>query len=191
LNATSLLVVLWVGCVVTGLAAFLDYETTPGAAGAAHSDWPASSRLQIRRNGPELVMFVHPRCPCTRASLGELARLMADCQGLVTARVLFFKPADGEPGWEQTDLWRTATGIPGVEAIADEAGRERDLFGVETSGHVLLYDAAGHLRFSGGITASRGHSGNNAGREAISDLLRHGATDRDQTFVFGCPLRTR
>jgi hypothetical protein len=37
---------------------------------------------------------------------------------------------------------------------------------------VLSYDAAGTLRFSGGITASRGHEGANTGRTALTDLVR-------------------
>jgi hypothetical protein len=52
----------------------------------------------------------------------------------------------------------------------------------------LLYDTAGRLLFSGGITAARGHSGDNAGREAIVALLAGAPTDRTQTPVFGCKL---
>ena len=33
--------------------------------------WPAAGALQLSTAGKTLVMFVHPHCPCTRASLGE------------------------------------------------------------------------------------------------------------------------
>ena len=44
--------------------------------------------------------------------------------------------------------------------------------GATTSGHVLLYDAGGVLRFAGGITDGRGHEGDNAGLDAALALLR-------------------
>jgi hypothetical protein len=75
-----------------------------------------------------------------------------------------------------------------VSVRIDEAGREAARFGATTSGHVLLYDRGGRLRFSGGITASRGHVGDNAGRAALLGLLIHGETERERTPVFGCPL---
>jgi hypothetical protein len=65
-----------------------------------------------------------------------------------------------------------------------EAGR----FGAETSGHTLLYGADGRLLFSGGITASRGHAGENAGESAIIALVNHQTPLRSQTLVFGCSL---
>jgi hypothetical protein len=44
------------------------------------------------------------------------------------------------------------------------------------------------LIFSGGITASRGHAGENAGVLALVALLTHGRPERRATSVFGCPL---
>jgi hypothetical protein len=135
-------------------------------------------------------MAVHPRCPCTRASLAELGRLMARSQGRLVAQVLVRAPANDSNSWTRTDLWRAAEAIPGVRAIADPNGAEAAQFGLETSGHVLLYDAAGRLRFSGGITPARGHEGDNAGRVAILAVL----DGEDETgplarhVVFGCAL---
>ena len=47
----------------------------------------------------------------------------------------------------------------------------------------------GRLLFRGGITPSRGHEGDNAGRRRIASLLANGSADGRQTRVFGCPLR--
>jgi hypothetical protein len=52
----------------------------------------------------------------------------------------------------------------------------------------MLYDVNGRLLFSGGITGSRGHAGDNAGRTAILALLHREASGRNDTFVFGCSL---
>jgi hypothetical protein len=117
-----------------------------------------------------------------------LAAIMAHCQGRLTTYVLFLKPPGFADDWEKTDLWQSAASIPGVEAVIDDGGAEARRFRSATSGQTILYDAHGHLLFSGGITGSRGHSGDNAGRSAIVALVNTGAAERAETFVFGCPL---
>src|SRR4051812_45988136 len=86
---------LWIVAVGSGQWVLLNYDTAPGATSHVSSDWPEGSQLRRDAGRPQLLMFVHPRCPCSRASLGELAQLMGDCQGLVTAHVLFFTPLGG------------------------------------------------------------------------------------------------
>ena len=181
---------LWAILAGAGLKILANYELGPGHAGNAPVVWPVSSRLQRHPGRATLVMVAHPRCPCTRASIGELALLMAHGQGRATATVLFVKPAGFEDGWEKSDLWAGAAAIPGVTAVSDENGVEALRFGAKTSGQTILYDAEGRLLFSGGITASRGHSGDNAGRSAIVALLTRGTATRRQTSVFGCTLET-
>jgi hypothetical protein len=194
----------------------LNYEFTPGAVGTPSGSWPVdptsargATGLRPDRRCAHLVMFAHPRCPCTRASIAELAHVMARAQGSAAATVLFYRPRQFPPGWERTDLWRSAAAIPGVTVRADPEGREAQRFGVVTSGHVLLYDRAGQLLFTGGITGSRGHEGDNAGCDSIIRLLTGGPTAptvrgpaptrewsagetltaRRHTFVYGCPIR--
>jgi hypothetical protein len=133
-------------------------------------------------------MLAHPQCPCTRASLRELELLMAKLNGCLTAKVLFYQPENAPADWASSDLWETASRIPGVSAAWDRAGAEARRFGGATSGHVVVYDAGGRLIFSGGITPSRGHSGHNAGRSAIVSALLHGASERTSSPVFGCSL---
>ncbi|HYE66176.1 MAG TPA: hypothetical protein VD966_11365, partial [Pyrinomonadaceae bacterium] len=160
----------------------------PGLAARPPARWPADSRIQRAPGRAILVMLAHPHCPCTRASIGELASLMAHCEGRLTAYVLFLKPTGSSVDWERTDLWHSAEKIPGVNVLLDEGGHEARRFHAATSGQTVLYDTAGRLLFSGGITGSRGHSGDNAGRSAIVSLLNTGAAQREETFVFGCPL---
>jgi hypothetical protein len=163
------------------------YESTPGDVGAVPRSWPGS-RIQRAPGRATLVMLAHPHCPCTRASMDELAQIMASAQGRVVAYVLFLKPKQAGGDWEKTDLWQSAAAIPGVTVLSDLDGGEARRFGVKTSGHTLLFDSDGRLRFSGGITESRGHSGDNAGRSAIVSLLNNHRADRAQTSVFGCSL---
>ena len=186
LSAASLL---WLGLIGVGLGIIWDYENRPARAAAVPPLWPVESQLQPAPDRPTLVMLAHPRCPCTRASVGELALLMARSQGLVKASVLFYKPAQEPDEWARTDLWRSAAAIPGVTVLQDDDGREARRFNSTTSGQVVLYDAKGRLLFSGGITGSRGHSGDNDGRSAVAALLTRGAARAPgQHSVFGCAL---
>jgi hypothetical protein len=195
--------ILWAAAVAFGFARMLRYGATPGDAGTPSPAWPAGSGLQIDRRRANLVMIAHPRCPCTRASIAELARVITRAPPSVSAHVLFYRPRSSPRGWERTDLWRSAAAIPGVTVRADPEGREARRFGARTSGHVLLYDRAGQLLFSGGITGARGHLGDNAGSDRVIRLLTRDATAwtsdgagldrgsrgaRGQTCVFGCPL---
>lgn len=178
----------WVLMIGAGLGLLWGYENAPGAVAATPARWPAESRIRPAADRATLVMLAHPHCPCTRASVGELDRLMAQAQGRVTAYVLFLKPSGSTDNWERTDLWQSAARIPGVNVVADDGGVESRRFHALTSGQTALYDEAGRLLFSGGITGSRGHSGDNAGRSAIVSLLTAGEAEAAETFVFGCPL---
>jgi hypothetical protein len=75
-----------------------------------------------------------------------------------------------------------------VTVLRDDGGGEARAFGVATSGQTLLYDSRGALVFNGGITGSRGHAGDNAGRAALIALIGRAPTDRSGANVFGCPL---
>ena len=168
------------------------YEHAPGLdPQTAPPIWPAESRMKRVPGRASLLMFAHPQCPCSSASLGELALLMTHLQGITEANVIFYRPPELPVDWHETALWNAAAKIPGLTVRVDEDGLERRLFGIATSGHTLLYDEHGALQFSGGITAARGHSGDNAGRTAILSLLRGTRSGRDSTFVFGCSLFNR
>jgi len=178
----------WAVAVIAGLGLLAVHGSTPGRAGHPPGAWPRSSVVKPATGCVNLVMAVHPRCPCTRASVAELARLMARSEGRVQAHVLFLAPQSKEEGWERSGLWASASEIPGVRAIADVGGAEAARFGLETSGHVLLYDANGELRFSGGITDGRGHEGDNAGLDAAIDVLSGRAGATASYPVFGCRM---
>jgi hypothetical protein len=180
--------IVWALAVGIGLRFILNYESTPGRSGATPTEWPAESQLQRTPAMPTLVMMIHPHCPCSRASIGELSLLMTESQGRVNAEVVFVKPKDFPDEWEKTDLWNSAAMIPGVKVTVDNEGLEAHRFGSQTSGQVMLYGADGQLLFSGGITSARGHSGDNDGRNAIVSLLTKNSSEIRETPVFGCPI---
>ena len=97
------------------------------------------------------------------------------------------RPGAGKAdSWIHT--WHAASDLPGTAVISDLGGREVDLFRAAISGETVVYDAAGDLRFHGGITGARGHAGDNAGCSAVESYANTGAAPLAQTSVFGCPI---
>lgn len=178
----------WAVVIVCGMRVLYAHQLTAGAPASAPGSWPVESGIIRDPARPTLVMLAHPRCPCTRASIGELAILMNRLKGRVSARVLFVELASAEGQWEASGLVKSAARIPGVSAIVDEGGREAEWFGARTSGQVLLYGVGGDLQFAGGITPGRAHMGDNTGFDRIVSLVSRGVSDQPWSSVFGCPL---
>jgi hypothetical protein len=76
-----------------------------------------------------------------------------------------------------------------VRIIDDVGGREAARYGIVTSGHVLLFDPSGARLFSGGITGSRAHEGDNDGAEAVVRLVMGSGPAVPAHPVFGCAVR--
>lgn len=190
----------WSLALASGLAILYDYEFHPGAAAAPPRSWPAASRLRLPAQQSSLLMFVHPHCPCTRASIGELERLLPALADSVSVRIVVFSPIDATPGWHRSTLWDACRQLPGVEVVLDRNSSETERFGVTTSGHVLLYDDSGALQFSGGLTASRGHAGPALGQSQLVARLQPGErsvlsgvvsnVEPDRCLSFGCEFRS-
>lgn len=183
-----LLGVFWLLASIAGFQALDRYSLTPGPVGPEASDWPVDSQLVPSSEGFTLLYFAHPRCPCTRAGLGELEQLLVRTGKQLKAQVIFYRPAEEADDWARTGLWERAELVAGISVRVDAGGEEARRFGVATSGETLLYDNRGSLRFHGGITAARGHSGDNPGRTSLQDYFRTGTLEIPQTPVFGCSL---
>jgi hypothetical protein len=179
----------WVFAVLGGTGLLWRYKSTPGAVASVAPVWPSGTEIVTREpDRATIVMLAHPFCPCTAASLGELARLMAEVGDKATAHVLFLRPEDVPSDWEDSDLWQQASRIRGVHVAWDPDGREARRFGAQTSGQTVVYDAAGAQIFRGGITSARGHAGDNIGSDSIASLLLRGRADQRTSSVFGCSL---
>lgn len=179
----------WLGCISAGLTWLNVYASTSSSQGETPQQWPMESQLPLPENSSQLVMFVHPRCPCTQASLAELDRVITKHrdQVLLVASV----PPDFESGksnqWMNSPARRWAL-ARNVKLTFDIGGQEAERFGAHASGFCAVYDAEGQLQFRGGITQTRGHEGWNAGTEAIVNLLNNKSTVVAEHPVFGCCL---
>ena len=118
-------------------------------------------------------------------------RIMASCRGRVDASVLLLSTEGADPEWEQTDARAALLAMPGIRVVSDPGGVEAGVFGAETSGKTLLFDGQGRLVFSGGITGSRGHEGDNPGEDAVIDWITRGTSDLRTSAVYGCSLKAR
>jgi hypothetical protein len=180
---------LWVSALAGGFTLVWKYKSTPGdAQERPPSRWPAASRMARAPGRHTLVMFVHPHCPCTRASVAELGRLMSRLGETVSARVRVLRPKEASTEWDHTSVWDRAAAVPSVMVEADEDGQDAALFNAVTSGQTLLYDGAGQLLFSGGLTSARGHEGDSFGHRRILALVTSGKADRTDSPIFGCSL---
>ncbi len=83
---------------------------------------------------------------------------------------------------------RQLQGVQGLTVCYDDGASLSRRFGVLTSGHVLVYDQSGRLRYSGGITPARGHRGENFGRNAVLAALGGERAECPGVPPFGCPL---
>ena len=190
LATSAPLLVIWGGAVAIAAGGLVRYQMTSGAPGrAAPHSWPAGLGDIARKPGRlTLVMTLHPKCPCSRASLHELSQLMTRAAEKMDAHILFVKPEGAPADWCDGHLWKQAKDIPGVSVSIDSDAKDASIFGATTSGQVIVYDASGAIRFSGGITDGRGHEGDNAGLSAILGLILDGKTAVSTTPVYGCSL---
>ena len=177
-----------VWCAVVSLASIglLKYDQTAGQQSAALATWPSEYARDAHR--ATLLLFAHPKCPCTRATMGELEVLMNEYGHSLSATVIFIKPSGSVDEWAKTELWHRAAAIPGVTVREDAGNAIASRFGALTSGDAMLYSPSGELLFRGGITAGRGHAGENEGRSAIASFLDGRAPRTASTKVYGCPL---
>jgi hypothetical protein len=180
---------LWLALIGIGMIPLLTYSITPGKAAHPKWEWPTGTHLELAKDSPTVIMFVHPKCSCSFASLKQLQRLGAAFENKAKFYMVFELPVGADPTWAQTDLWKEAQLTPVIKRVTDEQQMEARGFGSVTSGDTFVYGPQGQLLFHGGITASRGHDGYCKGYDAVLRILldtQHSQVSRTKTF--GCGL---
>lgn len=181
--------IVWIGAVATGFYWLELRAAVPAPPAFATRDWPAESSLRLVTDRPTLLVFLHPHCPCSRASLEGLAKLLVNSPDLAVT-IICLTNTDAGPDWHRTSLWQTAARLPGVELVEDHDGLEAAHFGADVSGRALLYSVKGRLLFEGGLTPARGHAGENLGSRAITQWIATGHLQATTGPAFGCELFT-
>lgn len=180
--------VLWTIAVMIGVALWWRYESHPGERGIAPRKWPASSRIARNANGATLLVFLHPNCPCSKATVHSLQNVLATLPGTPPQIIFVIRPAASDD-WRARSLIAQAADTSGARFFYDDDESEIRRFATRVSGHVLLYDKRGSLAFDGGVTAQRGQEGPNLSEDRLRALLNGPGGTPIQTVVFGCPLQ--
>jgi hypothetical protein len=177
---------LWFAAVAQGMKWMSDYSLTPGEAGVPSASWPAA---EIRRGEGRftLVVGLHPECPCSRATMAELERVLLEAGDALEAVVVFDDTAPAAPA-RSSALYRRATQLPRTRVVCATSVAELKGFDFRTSGETRLYRPDGTLAFRGGITASRGHEGENVGAAAVVSHAHAELCGTSATPAFGCAL---
>jgi len=181
---------IWLSAIALGYSWLFRYSFAAGKTMAAPSTIPESLAPAKPPARAQLFIALHPRCPCSRATVRELARILSRSADASEVTVLMYKPA-GEPnGWIEGALLNDCRRM-NCRVRIDPDGRLAAGLGSLTSGGVALYGVDGKLHYQGGITASRGHEGDNIGESAVIQIL-HGDDARHRWMpVFGCPIQQR
>jgi hypothetical protein len=184
-----LLVIGWSSGVAAGLMWLAKYKASAGEPVTSQPRWPAESTITPEAGSFNLVLALNPHCPCSKASVGELIRLLDHSQNDVCLHVLVYRPASFSDGWEETSLLEEVKRIRGAKLHLDTDGHLAEQFGIFTSGGMALYGLKDELLFQGGITPARGHAGDAPAQDAIRARLLGETSTLYTAPVFGCPLR--
>jgi hypothetical protein len=178
----------WISGVGYLYARMMAFDSGPGVSAHPSLEWPAHSGLQLAMEGNTLLLFLHPRCTCSTASLEQLRILKRKFPRLLKARILLWRPRASE-GLARPE-------IAGVDVQDDWDGEKARLFGAKTSGETLIYNSAGRLVFEGGLTMLRGQAGGEAALRTVTDVLmgnpRGNLSNSEVAIarkpVFGCSI---
>src|SRR5438132_535294 len=107
-NLIIVVLIIWAFCIGWGWMLLSQYENTPGQAQEPPSRWPSTTKIPTTLGLPTMVIFLHPYCPCSRATLAQLSLIMAHVQNKVKTQVVFVKLPDFSQDWVKTTLYNSA-----------------------------------------------------------------------------------
>ena len=178
---------IWLALVASGYAWLLRYSFAPGPAATVPHLIPPGLAWPEPTTRAGLFLTLHPRCPCSRATVRELAKILSRAPHLSDVTVLMYKPAKEADSWPDGDLLEECRRM-NCRILPDADGRLAASLGVSRQAVSCFTMRRGKLRFRGGITSARGHEGDNAGERAIIEILRGYPHSYNSLPVFGCSL---
>jgi hypothetical protein len=179
---------LWGLACAGAMGVLLTYANTAGEMGGLREGWVVPASFERPADRAMLVVFAHPKCPCTRATMSAIERLQREVPGGFATRVVFYEPDGADATWRGTDLWARAQRLVDADAIPDPGGAIATGAGARVSGCVALFDRDGALLFWGGITPARGHEGESVGLGSLRSVLRGERGTASEAPVYGCEL---
>lgn len=184
----TLVMIGWGGGILFALGTSLDFMWRAGEAGNPPLHWSRDIASLQTSKRPLVLVFLHPKCPCSRATLDELSLAMAHAGDRFQFIAVFEQLGGRSDEWTKADLWNRAKAIPNLTLIVDEEGELVRSVNARTSGDTVVYSAEGVLLFHGGLTPGRDHRGRNAGRIFLESWTEQSSGEPVTSPVFGCPL---
>jgi hypothetical protein len=178
----------WCACAIPGWGALLQHAYQPAATEEGVAGWPAGAHPQPPWSGCRVVVFAHPFCPCTRATLNKLNESLRRIPGATFVQVVFVTAGLSAADVSESPLLATARRLSGVDVQLDETGNEAQRFGAKISGEVLAFDGRGRRLFHGGLTSARGHEGESASQQQLERILCGTSGESYTAPVYGCSL---
>ncbi len=188
-NSLYLITGIWLICIIISLYYISSYMFKVSENPQACPIYPNNQQIIFDKTKDNLILFIHPFCPCSHATVNELKRVLAKTNANIAINVVFIKPK-GLKSIQQNDLYQEISQIKGVNIIFDRSNVLAGAFNINTSGSILLYDINGNLIFQGGITGGRAEEGDNLGKSRLIQALKN-ESGKWQSPVFGCSLLTK
>lgn len=182
------LFVVWALLLAAGAGALSRYEFKGSVPAGLADQWPDNPVVRLDTERPTLLMFLHPRCPCSAASIAQLDRVLTRYPGRFRVCVLIARPAGVPEHWEEGANLEAARRLPDSTLLLDQDGAIAQRYGAVYSGTVQAFGREGNRLFTGGITASRGHEGESLGSLSLLDIGAGETPSVAEMPVFGCPL---
>src|SRR5258707_14071795 len=70
-------IVVWGLALGYGIRQLLLFSNSAGGLAQPPAEWPAGAPIRPATDRAILLVFVHPQCPCTSATIGDLSPIMA------------------------------------------------------------------------------------------------------------------
>jgi len=189
-TTATFIMAVWLLAAGGGTIALIARESQQAERTSTPGTWPGNTSLHRAPGRSTLLMFVHPNCPCTRASIAQLLQVVDRMPPAERPETIFVSRPAAVKDWRSEWLTSMAAAVPGSTIVRDENAVEASRFGAAASGHVLLYGPDGSLRFDGGVTMGRGHQGDNDASDALAARLADARRAPAQTAVFGCSIES-
>ncbi len=176
-------VFVWLNLILASIYYMSNYMFKESVESQAPSVFPANNWVKLNTRKNNLVLFLHPHCPCSFATVNELKRVLARTD--VDLSVVFID-LDKSYDLSRQELFKQVSQIKAAKIIIDKNNVMTKAFKVYTSGTILAYNKDGGLIFQGGITAGRGEEGDNLAKNKLVQSLK--CQKMSQAQVFGCSL---
>ncbi len=187
LKSCMLLLLMFVS--MTGFALLTDYSTRPGPESDVLLRISSDELPGIQStdgDSPTIILFYHPKCPCTFATIRCLERLSTNFRTQPQIHAFAYRPQDESDTWIDSRSTRVLRNLEDIRIHPDIDGERFRRFGVRVSGHILIYDKNCDLTFSGGITPFRSHEGDCRASQQFVRCANDEIDECTRWPVFGC-----